>query len=197
MKIGIIGTGLIGSALAKKLVKADYKVELTNSRGPESLQKIVKALGENAKAATNAEAAKNKVVILSTRWESVEEVLKSVETELIGKILIDTTNPFINNEKLIDLKDKTSSEIVASLIPGTHVVKAFNSLYVEWLAASPKVGKGKRVVLLSGDDENSKKTVSKLIADLGFAPLDIGSLQTGGALQQAGKPLAAKNLIEI
>jgi predicted dinucleotide-binding enzyme len=197
MKIGIIGAGFIGTSLAKKLVKAKYKVELSNSRGPESLSDLVKQLGRYAKAVTNDIAATNEVVIISVRWEQVENVLKSVAHLLKGKILIDATNPFLNNETLIDFKDKTASEIVSSYVPDAYVVKAFNALLGEWIDSNPKVGKGNRVVFISGDHEEAKTVVAQLITDMEFAPVDIGDIKIGGALQQAGKPLAALNLIKL
>jgi predicted dinucleotide-binding enzyme len=197
MKIGIIGAGFIGSSLAKKLVKANYKVELSNSRGPKSLSSLVKKLGRNAKAVTNEAAAANKIVILSVRWEQVEGVLRSVAHLLKDKILIDTTNPFLNNETLIDLGDQTASELVSSYVPGAFVVKAFNALLGKWIDADPKVGKGNRVVFISGDHPDPKAKVAQLISDMKFAPVDIGDIKIGGALQQAGKPLAAINLIKL
>ena len=83
------------------------------------------------------------------------------------------------------------------LIPGAYLVKAFNSLLAEWIDADPVYGGGRRVVFYSGDDFQAKETAGKIIGNIGFKPIDIGDLETGGKLQQAGKPLALKNLISL
>jgi hypothetical protein len=87
--------------------------------------------------------------------------------------------------------------LVAAQLPGARVVKAFNSLFAAWIEAEPVQPAGKRVVFVSGDDAEAKRTVSRLIAQLGFATVDLGGLTEGGRMQQAGKPLAALNLLLI
>jgi predicted dinucleotide-binding enzyme len=197
MKIGIIGSGFIGTSLAKKLLKAGHEVVLSNSRGPESLIPLIEKLGQGASAASSKKAASNEVVILAVRWKDVEGVLKTVKTSFDGNILLDATNPILGTSELLDLGDTSSSEIVASLVPNALVIKAFNALIGQWIDADPVAGGGHRVVFLSGDDQIAKKTVAQLIEAMQFAPIDIGSLKIGGALQQAGKPLAAQNLIKL
>jgi predicted dinucleotide-binding enzyme len=194
MKIGIIGAGAIGVVLAKKLLAANYEVEICNSRGPASLKDTVAALGERAKAVDTATAADNEVVILALRWVSIEQVLKQVAPQLSGKILIDTTNPVINMGDLADLHGTTSSELVASYIPDTKVVKAFNTLKAQWLTDSLSDVTGNRVIFTSGAFDDANATVSNIISDMGFSPIVLGNLAIGGAVQQYGKPLALKNL---
>lgn len=195
MKIGILGAGHIGVALAKKLVKAGHHVQLSNSRGPESLQDTINNIGSNAEAVTNKIAADNEVVILAVRWENTDEVLSELQIELSGKILIDTTNPFIQNKWLFKLpKGVVASEIIESKIPEAKLVKAFNSLYWKWIDADPEVAGGNRVVFVSGDDDHAKEVVIKLISEMKFAPIDLGTLKDG-QLAQAGRPLAPTNLI--
>ncbi|MBE9461309.1 NADPH-dependent F420 reductase [Dyadobacter subterraneus] len=195
MKIGVIGAGYIGGLLAKKFVEAGFNVELSNSRGPETLQMMAAELGENAAAVTVEQAAKNDIIVLAVKWESVQTALNSVVSLLDGKIIIDATNPFSNNDKLLELSS-SASEIVASYVPHAHIVKAFNSLYGDWIDADPVVNNGNRVVFISGDNKEAKKTVSKLVNKMGFSPIDIGDLKTG-ELQQTGKPLGGLNLIHL
>ena len=94
----------------------------------------------------------------------------------------------------IDLGGKFSSSLVQGTLSGARVVKAFNTIPAPILAPSPEEDGGRRVVFLSGDDPDTRKDVSALIDDLGFAPMDLGSLQEG-APQQCFYPLWAKNLI--
>lgn len=197
MTIGIIGAGNIGKALAKKLAGAGYQVELSNRRGPDTLAPFIREVGPNIRAVSAEDAAKNEVVILAVRWINVEEVLKKTAYAMIGKIVIDTTNPILNDGTYLDLGNRYSTEIISFLIPGAFLVKAFNSLLAEWIDADPVYGGGRRVVFYSGDDFQAKETAGKIIGNIGFKPIDIGDLETGGKLQQAGKPLALKNLISL
>src|SRR2546426_1093607 len=96
-----------------------------------------------------------------------------------------------------DLGKKTSSEVVAEMVPGARLVKAFNTLFHVVLAAEPREGAGRRVVFFSGDDAKAKAEVSALIDGLGFAPVDLGGLVEGGRMQQAGAPLAGLNLLRL
>ncbi|WCT14361.1 NADPH-dependent F420 reductase [Mucilaginibacter jinjuensis] len=194
MKIGILGAGTIGKTLAEKLVAAGHEVEISNSSGPESLQTFTAKIGPRARAVNNQEAAGNEVIILAVRWENTDEVLSQLKDQLQGKILIDATNPFSQNKWLFVLpKGVAASEIIAAKAPGAKVVKAFNNLIGDWLA-SPQILTGKRVIFISGDDDDAKATVSRLVADLNFAPIDLGTLKDG-ELSQGGRALAGQNLV--
>jgi len=197
MKIGIIGVGYIGGLLAAKLTAADYRVELSNSRGSNSLEPLVKEIGSLATAVTTAEAVKNDIIILAVKWESVATVITEYRTELEGKILIDVTNPILKDGSYEKFDGNSASEIIAAILPETKVVKAFNSLVGSWIEGDPQVGSGRKVVLVSGDHPESNATVSQIIEKLGFFPLELGRLHIGGLVQQAGKPLAAVNLIRV
>lgn len=194
MTIGFIGLGRIGKALAEKSVKAGNSVILSNRRGPGSLTSYVAELGPLASAGTVAEAAKADVVFLAVRWADISQALQGLPN-WEGRIVVDTNNPILSDGTFVDLGDRTSSELVAAQLPGARVVKAFNSLFVAWIEDEPMQPAGKRVVFVSGDDAEAKHTVKGLISAMEFAPIDLGGLVEGGRLQQAGKPLAALNLL--
>lgn len=195
MKIGILGAGIVGEALARKLVKAGYEIAIANSRGQESLKELIAELGPKASAVTTEEASGNEVIILAVRWENTDEVLAPLQSKLAGKILIDTTNPYSQNKWIFILpKGIVASEIIAAKAPGARVVKAFNSLYGKWLQDSPEVEGGNRVTFISGDDEAAKIVVAKIATDLKFAPIDLGTLKDGEP-SQGGRVLVGKNLI--
>jgi 8-hydroxy-5-deazaflavin:NADPH oxidoreductase len=150
MIIGIIGAGGIGQALAAHIAKAGYKVIVSNSRGPESLTAVVSQLGPNAKAGTRQEAAQADVVVLAVPWEQLRAALSDLPA-WNGRILIDATNPVVQpGFRLADLGGRTSSEIVASLVPGARVVKVANTLLRAVLAADPNQAGGHRVLFMSG-----------------------------------------------
>jgi predicted dinucleotide-binding enzyme len=117
-------------------------------------------------------------------------------TDWDGRILIDATNPD-GADTLARLNGRTSSEVIAELSPDAHVVKAFNTMSPELLAADPVNGVGRRVVFYSGDHARAKAEVARLIARIGFAGVDLGGLSDGGRLQQSPGPLAGLNLIRV
>ena len=96
-----------------------------------------------------------------------------------------------------DLDGRTSSEIVADLVPGARLVKSANTLRAETLAADPREAGGQRVLFLSGDDAGAKAAVAALFEDAGFFAIDAGDLVTGGRMQQPGGPLSGHNLVRL
>ena len=188
--LGIIGAGNIAQALARTAVRAGRVVVLSNSRGPESLAALVGTLGNGVSAATVAEAAANDLVAIAVPWPNVPAAVADLTWD--GQAVIDATNAWN-----VDLGGRTSSEIVADLVPGARVVKAANTLGAAVLGADPHESGGRRVLFLSGDDADSKVTVTDLFEAAGFFPIDLGTLREGGRMQQLGAPLAAHNLIRL
>ncbi|QBE65390.1 NADPH-dependent F420 reductase [Pseudoduganella lutea] len=195
--VGIIGAGAIGQAIAKQLVRAGIDVILSNSRGPASLAGAVDALGPRATAGTPQQAAQADIVFVSVNWSRLEEAVAGIDWT--GRIVIDANNPvLLPGYRLADLGGRNSSQVFASLVPGARVVKAFNTLLAAVLASDPHEGGGRRVVFQSGDDREAKAVVAGLIERLGFAGIDLGSLEVGGALQQfPGGVLPAVNLVKL
>jgi 8-hydroxy-5-deazaflavin:NADPH oxidoreductase len=186
MKIGIVGAGNIGANAARLFVQAGHEVAVSNSRGPESLRELVEELGDSARATSVEEAARfGEVVLLAVPWRS-PEALPPAES-LAGKIVVDAMNPYGDNFTLYDLGDSTSSEEVAKRLPGARLVKAFNTIYYVHLAQEGRsdlpVG-DRRAIFVAGDDEEAKAVVSRLIEEIGFAPVDTGSLREGGRRQE-------------
>ncbi|NRF39616.1 NADPH-dependent F420 reductase [Pedobacter foliorum] len=196
--IGIIGAGNIGQTVARHLLKAGHPVMLSNSSGPDTLKDIISALGEAASATTVEEAVKANIVLLSLPWSQVPTLTKI--TDWNNRIVIDATNHFISyapDFEVQDLGGRASSEVVAELLPGARVVKAFNTIFFKILAADPKVAGGNRVLFISGDDKPAKTEIADIITSIGFAPIDLGSLNEGSKLQQAKGPLATLNLVKM
>lgn len=198
MRIGIIGSGNIGLAFAKQAAKAGYEVLISNSRGPESLAEAVNSLNGNAKAVTVAEAALADVVFLSLPWKYMEAVTTAITT-WEGRTVIDPSNPIIMpGFTIAELGGKPSSEVVSGWVKGANVVKAFNTYTPQVLEADPNVDGGRRVIFYSGNHTQSKETVADIIKTMGFAGIDLGTLQGGGMMQQfPGGPLAGQNLVKV
>jgi 8-hydroxy-5-deazaflavin:NADPH oxidoreductase len=177
MDIGIIGAGRLGQAMARTALRAGRSVMIANSRGPESLASVASALGDGVSAGTASEAASAGIVVVAVPWDRVPEAVGGLEWH--GQIVIDATNDWAAD----DLDGRTSSEIVAGLVAGARVVKAANTLSAEVLESDPQQDGGRRVIFISGDDSDAKTEVVALFQDAGFAPIDLGDLATGGAMQ--------------
>jgi 8-hydroxy-5-deazaflavin:NADPH oxidoreductase len=190
-RIGIIGAGRLGQAMARTALRAGRSVVIANSRGPDSLTSVVSELGERVRAGTVNEAAAARIVVLAVPWDHVHSAVDGIDWN--GQIVIDATNDWAAD----DLQGRTSSEIVADLVAPAPVVKAANTLGAEVLASDPHEAGGRRVIFFSGDDAEAKKEVAALFEDAGFAAVDLGDLAAGGEMQQIHHPLAGLNLIAI
>lgn len=192
MRIGIIGAGRMGQALTSLFVRAGHEVVLANSRGPASLAELAARFGEHADASDVPGAVKGSdLVVLATPWDKTAEAV-AVVPDWSDTVIVDTTN---NRSKpgpdgLIDIGDRVSSEVVAELVPGARLVKAFNTTPIPLLVdglQSPPVETN--AVYIAGDDDVAKALVGALIASIGGEAVDTGDLHTGGWLQGATGPL--------
>jgi 8-hydroxy-5-deazaflavin:NADPH oxidoreductase len=138
-------------------------------------------------------------VLLAVPWPNVEDALRGLPA-WNGRVLIDATNPFSEYSPqlvLADLGDRGASEVVAALAPGARIVKAFNSIVTDRFNEGPAKNGGRRVIFVSGDDSEPKEFIRELIKGFGFESIDLGGLVTGGRLQQAGGPLAGRDLVDF
>ncbi|WP_433648597.1 NADPH-dependent F420 reductase [Micromonospora zamorensis] len=198
MDVGTIGAGTVAQAIASHLVAAGHRVMLSNSRGPASLNEVVAGLGPLASAGTVAQAAAADMVFLAVRWSDVPTALAGVPAWK-GRILVDATNHIVGQTPadLADLGDETSSEIVARHAPGARVVKAFSTLYGQYIAADPQHAEGRQLLFCAGDDTEAKTLVRQTFEAVGFAPVDAGPLREGGRLMQVGTgPLSALHALK-
>ncbi|CAL9288527.1 hypothetical protein SUDANB148_01477 [Streptomyces sp. SudanB148_2056] len=194
----MLGAGTVAQALARHAIRQGHEVVLSNSRGPASLTPLVRELGPLASAGTPAEAAAAGLVVLAVGWPRVPEVAASLP-RLDGTVVVDATNQFASlppTPRIADLGDLTGSEYVASLLPGARVVKAFNALFAQYIAADPRYAAGRQVLFLAGDDPDAKRTVERLADSFGFAPVDLGPLREGGRLIQLGGPLSGLHVLK-
>ena len=184
--IGFIGSGNIGSTLARLAIDAGYDVVLSNSRGPETLADLVGGLGPTARAATAAEAARaGDLVVVTIPLKAYEAVPAA---PLAGKIVIDTNNYYPQRDGRfpeLDAGTATSSELLARRLPGAHVVKAFNHITSGDLGSQgePAGTPGRRALAIAGDDAGAKETVAALIDRFGFDVVDVGPLAEGWRYQ--------------
>lgn len=195
MKISIIGSGNIGGNLARLFIKAGYDVALANSRGPSSLRSFVYELGGKLHPIdVDGAVVYGDIVIVSIQWRLLDSL---PVFKVPGKIIIDTTNPYNDDGSVYDLGDDISSSKVIQHFPGGKVVKAFNTIFFRHLAENGNLSlpvENRRVIPVAGDDKNARETVSKLIEEIGFGPLDTGSLKEGSKFQQVNGVLYNREL---
>jgi len=189
--IGIIGAGRLGQAMAATALRAGRDVMLANSRGPDSLDSVIASLPDGASAGTVEQVLGAHIVVLAVPWPRVRDAVQGLTWN--GQIVMDATNDF----DATDLDGRTSSQVVAELLPGARVVKGANTLGAPVLAADPHDSGGRRVIFLSGDDTDAKSEVVQLFEDAGFFTVDLGELAAGSRMQQIGGPLAGLNLIRL
>lgn len=195
--IGIIGSGMIGGAIAQRLGAKGIPATIANSRGPDTLAELAAKAGPSIIAGTREQAAGKDIVFVSVNWPKLQGALAGLDWN--GRILIDTNN---NMQKPplppIDIGGRASTAIVQEWAPGARVVKAFNHHFFMNLEKAPDADGGRRVLFYAGDDEGAKAEVAKLIDQLGFFGLDLGDVEHGSRLfQSPGGPLIAHDLVKI
>jgi predicted dinucleotide-binding enzyme len=199
--IGFIGAGNIGSQLARLAVRNGYGVVLSNSRGPETLAGLVAELGPNARAGSPEDAASaGDIAVVTVPLRA----LQSLPTDALdGKTVIDTNNYYPQRDgHIAELDDEstTTAELLQSRIPGASVVKAVNHIGARDLTTdgSPAGTPDRRALIVAGDDEAAKATVTALLDEFGFDAVDLGPLAEGWRIQRDtpgyGKRLNADEL---
>lgn len=185
--IGLIGSGHIGSTVARLAIDAGHDVVLSNSRGPETLVDLVSELGDRARAATAAEAAEaGDIVVVTVPLKAYRDV--PVEP-LRGKTVIDTNNYYPDRDgHVTELDDEstTTSELLQAHLPESHVVKTFNNIFFAHLAslARPAGDPDRSALAIAGDDTDAKRTVAELLDSIGYDALDVGPLSEGWRYQR-------------
>jgi predicted dinucleotide-binding enzyme len=177
--LGLIGSGMIGSALARLAVAAGLDVIVSNSRGPESLAELVGELGERARAATPAEAAREADLVVATIPLAAYRQLPA--QDLAGKTVIDTMNYYPDRDGHIadlDAGTVTSSTLVQRHLPGARVVKAFNNIDFRrlFVLARPSDAPDRSALPIAGDSPEAKAEAVRLLDALGYDAVDIGTL---------------------
>jgi predicted dinucleotide-binding enzyme len=182
MRVGIVGAGRIGGNCATQFAKGGHEVKLSFSRDPSRLEALAEEIGERASVGTPTEAAEfGEVVVLSVPWDLIDHALSEAGS-LDGKIVIDTTNQY-GSEKLPP-EGQTGAEWNASRMPGARYTKSFNTLTSSFQAEAAFRPEAERAVQwVVGDDHEAKETAMGLIADAGYAPVDLGGTADAAVLE--------------
>lgn len=183
MKIGIIGTGNVGSALGKGWASKGHTV-LFGTRQPESdkVQKVLAEVGERGTAVSIPDAIQHAdVILLAVPWNVVAQVTETV-SDWQGKIVIDATNPIAPGLQLAVGYTTSAAEQLAAHLPGANVVKAFNTTGAENMA-DPLYDGEPATMFICGDDAEAKAAVTDLAEALGFEVADVGKLEAARLIE--------------
>lgn len=178
LKIGIIGTGDIGGALARHWARAGHQL-LISSRHPEQLEPLARELGPNVKVGTPREAAAfGQVVLVSVPYHATPQVGRDYARELAGKVVLDTGNPYPSRDGEMAERDRKRGTGVASkeYLPGTKLVRAFNAINAGPLANQAFHEPERLGIPLASDHPEALKVASQLVSDAGFDPVVVGDL---------------------
>jgi predicted dinucleotide-binding enzyme len=173
MKIGIIGAGRIGGNCARQFARGGHEVMLSG-RDPSKLEPLAGEIGDAATVGTPVEAAEfGEVVVFAVPWDGFDDAVVSAG-DLKGKIVIDTTNQYGSSE--MPAEGQTAASFHAAKLDGALYTKSFNTLTSTFQAEAAFRPESERVVQwVCGDDAVSKQVVMGLIADAGYAPVDLGT----------------------
>jgi predicted dinucleotide-binding enzyme len=178
VKIGIIGTGHIGGALATLWVQAGHEV-LISSRHPDELKALAASLGPKARVGTPREAALfGEVVLVSVPYKALPQIGQDLKSELAGKIVLDTCNPYPERDGPMAIEVRAQGTGVASprFLPGVRLVRAFNAIGYRDLAREAHRSGEPVAIPLAADDREALAVAEQLVRDAGFAPVVVGGL---------------------
>jgi 8-hydroxy-5-deazaflavin:NADPH oxidoreductase len=189
--VGFIGSGKIGSTVARLSVAAGYDVIMSNSRGPQTLQELVRELGPGARAATSEQAAsEGDLAVVTIPLKAYQAIPVAA---LAGKAVMDTCNYYPERDgKFAEIDDGslTSSELVQRHLAGAHVVKVFNNIFYQHLLSlsRPRGAADRSFLPIAGDDAGAKAEVTAFLDAIGYGAVDVGTLRESWR-QQPGTPV--------
>jgi len=180
LRIGIIGTGSIGGALARHWAKAGHELVIS-SRHPEELQSLAKSLGPKVRAGTPREAAVfGDVVLVSIPYGAMPQLGRDLRSELQGKIVLDTGNPYPTRDGPMadEARKKGTGAASSEFLPGTRLVRAFNAINSSPLVTASNRAGARVAIPLAGDDAEALRVAQRLVRDAGFDPVVVGGLES-------------------
>lgn len=197
LKIGVIGSGRVGSALGTSWARAGHEV-MFSSLDLEHDRKLAASVGANARAGTPREAAAfGEVLLISVPYGALPQIGKDLGDLLKGKAVIDTCNPFPNRDGEIAnwAREKGAGLASAELLPGARIVRAFNAVGAARMADAAQRGGPRSGMPMAGDDKQAIALATRLVRDAGFEPVLVGGLAMGRHLMP-GTALAGERPAE-
>ena len=186
LKVGVIGAGFIGRALATLAVQAGHAVMISNSRDPRTLGSTAVAIGCQVGSAQQA-AAFGDVVVIAIPFHAITSI---PAPPLAGKVVVDANNYYPQRDGPVEALDRhhtTTSEMLAEHLPGARVVKAFNAILQADLLKDgrPNGAPARRALPIAGDDADAKTVVAGLLDEFGYDAVDAGRLTDSWRFERA------------
>ena len=181
MRIGILGSGLMGAKLGTLFARAGHEVTFSYARSEAKLRRLARAAGKNAHAGRPRQAAERAdALLLAVHWLRVDDVLRQAG-DVAGKIIVTCSLPMnADNTELVIANSFSGAEALAKKVPRARVVSAFNTVPSEVLFgvfAARRRKANRPSLVYCGDDAESKRIAAGLIGDVGFTPVDAGPLR--------------------
>jgi 8-hydroxy-5-deazaflavin:NADPH oxidoreductase len=196
MKIGMIGSGNVGSALGRVWARAGHQV-MFSSRHLEDDKRLAAEVGANARAGTPREASEfGDVLVFAVPYGALPELGQDLRDSIKGKVVIDACNPFPRRDGEIAerAREKGAGLMSAELLPGARIVRAFNAVGADRMGQAHEEP-GRVGMPIAGDDEEALDIASTLIREIGYEPVRVGGLAMGKYLMP-GTPLAGERTPE-
>ncbi|WP_439885396.1 NADPH-dependent F420 reductase [Pseudomonas syringae] len=193
MTYSIIGSGKVGTALARQFARNGIPVAIANTRDPISLAPLINELGNTVTAQPLEQALEADIVILAIPFGAHREIGQQL-ANWKNRIVIDAMNTY--GVPLQELGDSASTDVVATAFVGARVAKTFNQLPAAMLAKDPARDGGRQVMFVWSRDQEANSTVIQLVEQLGFAPISLGTIADGGKLLGLGGPLILQNIVK-
>ena len=189
MKIGIIGSGNVGKALARSGVRAGHEVTLSASH-PEHAAAAAKETGVNAATSTTDAVKDADLVVVAVPYDKLGEVFRGLGTSVDGKVVIDATNHINVQNPGEVLSGLSNAEEIQKRHPEVRVVKAFNYSFASRMA-DPTVDGVRLDGFVAGDDQEAKDKALEFVESIGYRPIDAGPLVMARVLEGMGLLIVA------
>lgn len=193
--ISIVGTGNVGTALARVFARSRVDAMIANTRGPDSFPELAAEVAPTVRATTLNDAKEADVLFLAIPFPAAGP-LGASQPQWNGKIIVDATNSFMLPNEAEVLAGRLSTEIVTDAFPGADVVKAFNQLPANVLTRQLPDGDGKTVIFIASNSVSASKEISRIAKQLGYSPVELGRIDEGGRLIQARNSLVLRHFTE-
>jgi 8-hydroxy-5-deazaflavin:NADPH oxidoreductase len=185
MKVTVIGSGNMGSAFVKQLQAAGHRVSVTGLDADKATTLAAQYPGVSFVEIKSA-AKDSDAIVLATPYDQAASALQSLG-DVSGKVVIDITNPLTPDFMGLTVgHDTSAAEQIAKAAPGAEVVKGFNTIFAQVLAAGSDLGGQKATVFLASDSEKAKQTATTLAQSMGFRTMDAGGLKNARYLEPLG-----------
>jgi predicted dinucleotide-binding enzyme len=182
MKIAVLGAGNVGSGLARASVAAGHTVTLSAST-PEKAEAAAADIGAVAASSNVAAVAGADLVVLAVPHGAVAGIVGEIGQDIVGTPIVDATNPLNDTFTDLVIEGDSAAADLQALVPGSPVVKAFNTTFASRYAAPAENG-SPLPVFIAGDNVDAKAKVEELATSLGFQGLDVGGLRHARGLEE-------------